>query len=229
MQTSSMMVYIVCYVVFFIVAWMNKVNNGQNLIDGEGILTTKPGNLIGWHIIGILWLGALPIILLKLPVLKVLVGSQMPNISYVLLFILVLALIVFIAIRQGENRNTGNLQSVEGFSQLSSSFLIGYFIIRIVFLVVYELWFRGFLLFDSISWAGVPAAITLNICLYVLVHIFNSKKEMLVCIPFGILLCFFSILFNAAWPAIILHIGFSVVYELNICRSYFYSSKTARL
>jgi membrane protease YdiL (CAAX protease family) len=112
---------------------------------------------------------------------------------------------------------------------LSSSFLIGYFIIRIVFLVVYELWFRGFLLFDSISWIGMPAAVALNVILYVLVHIFNSKKEILVCIPFGIVLCFFSIVFNAAWPAIILHIGFSVVYEINTCRSYFYSSKTARL
>jgi len=229
MQTTNLIIYIVCYVVFFVLSWMNKVNNSQNLINGEGNLASRPGNLIGSYIVGILWLGAVPMILLKQPVLKVLAGDQVPDISYIIFFILVLALIVFIAIKQGENRNAKYQQSVEAFGQLSSPFLISYFILRIIFLVVYELWFRGFLLFDTITWLGMPAAVTINIFLYVLVHIFNSKKEILVCIPFGILVCFFSILFNAAWPAIILHIGFSVVYELNICRSYFYSSKIARL
>src|SRR5436190_1485315 len=93
--------------------------------------------------------------------------------------------------------------SSEVFLKLSSSYFVWYFIIRAAFLFVYELWFRGFLLFDSISWVGIPAAVAINVFLYVLVHMFNSKKEILACIPFGILVCLLSIFFNAAWPAII--------------------------
>ena len=221
--------YIFCYAVFFLLSWMSKVNNSHRLIDDDGAFTTKPGNLIGSHIVGIVWLGIVPVIMLKQPVLKILAGDQKPEITYVLLYILLFTTIVFIAFKQSEKLNAKRKGSFEAFHQLSSSFFIRYFITRAVFLFFYELWFRGFLLFDSIIWVGIPAAVAINVFLYVLVHIFNSKKEILACIPFGILVCFLSILFNAAWPAIILHIGFSLVYELNIYRSYFYTSKTGRI
>lgn len=224
-----MMIYIFCYAMFFLLSWINKINKNQRLFNDEGEFTSKPGNLIGSHIIGILWLGVVPIILLKHPVLKVLVGSQMPDIKYVLLYILLFTLIISIALKQSKNLNAKKQRSAEGLNQLSTSFVIHYFFIRIVFLFVYEMWFRGFLLFNSINWMGIPAAVMLNVFLHVLVHIFNSKKEMLACIPFGIVVCFLSILFNAVWPAIILHIGFSMAYELNIYRSYLYTSKLIRL
>jgi membrane protease YdiL (CAAX protease family) len=192
-------------------------------------LRRSRGNLIGSHIIGILWLGAVPIILLKHSVLKILTGGQMPGISSVFMYVLILVLIISIAFRQGENLKVKKQRSPDVINQLATTFVIRYFIIRVLFLFVYELWFRGFLLFDTISWIGMPEAVALNVFLYVLLHIFNSKKEMLACIPFGTLVCFLSISFNAAWPAIILHIGFSLVYEFNIYRSYLYSSKIIRL
>lgn len=229
MQTTNIIIYLFGYVVFFALSRMNKVNNSQRLINDEGAFTSKPGNLIGSHIIGILWLGVVPVILLKRSVLKIFMGNQMPDISYILLYILISALIISIALRQSENINVKKQRSFEGFNQLTAAFFIRYFIIRAVFLFVYELWFRGFLLFDNISRMGIPAAVTLNVFLYVMLHIFTSKKEMLACIPFGLLLCFLSILFNAVWPAIMLHIVFSLVYELNIYRSYFYTSKIVRL
>ena len=229
MQTANIMIYLFCYIMFFVLSWMGKVNNNQRLMNDEGTLTSKPGNLIGSHIIGILWLGVVPIILLKHSVMKVLTGNQIPQISFVIFYILIFALIISIAFKQSENIIAKKQGSSESFNQPGSTFFIRYFIIRVLFLFVYELWFRGFLLFDSISSMGIPAAVALNVFLYVLLHIFNSKKEMLACIPFGLLVCFLSIVFNAVWPAIMLHIGFSLVYELNIYRSYIYTSKTVRL
>ena len=229
MQTANIMIYLFCYIMFFVLSWMSKVNNNQRLINDEGAFTSKPGNLIGSHIIGILWLGVIPIILLKHSVLNILTGNQMPNISFVIFYLLIFTLIISIAFKQSENIIAKKQGSSESFNQPGSTFFIRYFIIRVLFLFVYELWFRGFLLFDSISRMGMPAAVALNVFLYVMLHIFNSKKEILACIPFGILLCFLSISFNAAWPAIMLHIGFSLVYELNIFRSYLYTSKTVRL
>ncbi len=229
MQPTNVMIYVFCYAMFFVLSWMSKVNNNQRLMNEDGSITSKPGNLIGTHIIGILWLGAVPLIMLKHPGVKILTGSQMPDIAAVILFILIFVLLISIAFRQSEDIIAKKQRSLDVINQLSANFVIRYFIIRITFLFVYELWFRGFLLFDCISWMGIPAAVALNVLLYVLLHIFNSKKEMLACIPFGLLVCFLSITCNAVWPAIILHIGFSLVYELNIYRSYLFTSKTVRL
>jgi membrane protease YdiL (CAAX protease family) len=90
------------------------------------------------------------------------------------------------------------------------------------------MFFRGFLLFGSIAVMGIPLAVSLNVLLYVLLHLFNSKKEMLACIPFGLLLCWLSVLFNAAWPAMILHACFSLLYEIRIYQSIFTIQKTAQ-
>ncbi len=227
MQTTNIIIYIFCYAMFFVLSWISKLNNNQRLINDEGGFTSKPGNLIASHVIGILWLGVVPLILLKHSMLKLLTGNEMPGGLFIFIFILIFTLIISIAFKQS-GAYVKNQGSPEGFNDLSSTFFISYFIIRALFLFVYELWFRGFLLFDCISWTGIPVAVSFIVFLYVLVHIFNSKKEMWACIPFGLLVCFLNILFNAAWPAIILHIGFSLVYELNIYRSHFFTIKIAR-
>lgn len=229
MQTTNVMIYLTSYVMFFVLSWINKITKTQRLFNDEGAITSMPGNLIGSHIIGILWLGAVPFILLKQSFMKILLGDQMPGIINILLCMLLFALIISIAYRQSQTLNAKNQRPIGDLNHVSSSVFIRYFIIRVLFLFVYELWFRGFLLFDSISWMGMPAAVALNIFLYALLHIFNSKKEMLACIPFGTLVCLLSISFNAVWPAIILHIGFSLVYEHTIYRSYLYTSKLIRL
>ncbi|TRW97136.1 CPBP family intramembrane metalloprotease [Flavobacterium gawalongense] len=229
MQTTTIMVYLFCYVTFFLFSWISKINNSQRLINDEGIFTSNPRNLIGFHIMGIIWIGIIPIVLLKHSIWKVLIGNEILDRSFVFLYILIFILILTIVFKQSKYASQKTQEPFKSTVHLSSPFFISYFIVRVLFLFVYELWFRGFLLFDSIGWVGINAAVTGNVFLYVLLHIFNSKKEMLACIPFGILVCFLSILFNAAWPAIILHIGVSLVYELTIYRSYLYPSKIARL
>ncbi len=226
MQTTTITIYLICYVMVFILSWIGKSNNNLRLIN-EGVLTSKPGNLIGSQIIGILWLGLVPLILLKHDFLTLFSGLNIPAGSSLFLYILIFILVISMANKQSKNDSSRIQASTEDIINLSPTFYIRYFIGRSLFLFVYELWFRGFLLFDSINRIGMPTAVTLNVFLYALLHIFNSKKEMLACIPFGLLLCFLSILFNAAWPAIILHISFSLIYELNIYRSYLYSFKTS--
>jgi membrane protease YdiL (CAAX protease family) len=173
-----------------------------------------------------MWLGLVPVIQLKLSVFKVLFGNQMPGISAFFTFALIYLLAITIANKLGENISSTGILFHEIFGKLSPVFFKRYFITRAVYLFVYELWFRGFLLFECINQFGIPAAISLNVFLYTLLHIFKSKKEILACIPFGLIVCFLSIYFNAAWPAIILHIGFSLVFELNIYRNSINSSKT---
>ncbi|MEO7308129.1 MAG: CPBP family intramembrane glutamic endopeptidase [Ferruginibacter sp.] len=228
MQTSDMMIYAFCYAMVFVLAWISRINNSERLFTDEGELTSKPGSLTGIHLIGIACLGLVPVILLKLSAAHVLFGNTTPRLPDVLTFSILLLLVIAIAFKQSEQVTRSGKSPGEIFQQLSSSFFTRYFIIRSLFLFVYELWFRGFLLSESISWLGIPAAVSLNVFLYTLLHIFKSKKEILVCIPFGLIVCLLCLFFNGAWPAVIIHIGFSFVYEFNIYQTYLNTSKTVR-
>jgi membrane protease YdiL (CAAX protease family) len=218
MQTTNNMIYLFSYGLFFVLSWISKTYNSNRLINDTGAFTSRPAKLIGFHFIGIMALGLVPGILVKHSILKVLTGNKTPDLFLVFPYILIFMLVVIIAFKQSKSAYENKQVSSENLTHLSSDFFVSYFIIRFLFLFAYELWFRGFLLFDCIRWVGAPLAVLANTFLYVSVHIFNNKKEMWACIPFGILVCCLSILFDAAWPAIILHIGFSLVYELTIYR-----------
>lgn len=229
MQTPPFLIYIFCYVMVFILSMVSKKAGSQRLVKDDGSISDKPGNIIGLHLIGIMWLGLVPVFVLKLPVLKTFTGNGFRDSSLVIIFFGLLVLTAAVAIRAGKNVQQHISNAGYHSFQLPAVYAIRYFIIRMIFLFVYELWFRGFLLFFSIDTLGIPLAVTVNVLLYVLLHLFNSKKEMLACIPFGLLVCWLCILFNAAWPAVVLHITFSLLYEINIYQSHFTTSKTARV
>lgn len=228
MQATNSLLYIISYVLFFGFSWVCKTKGIHRLIIGDGGFTQKPRGLIKAHIIEIIWLGILPIIVLNQSILKVLADIKIPVSFIIVLYFFLLILIIAIAFEQSKNAYEKSQSSSESFARLSSNFFISYFIVRALFLFSYELWFRGFLLFDCIHWFGIPLAVFINVTLYVLLHVFNGKKEALSCIPFGLLVCFFSILFNSALPAIILHIGFSLAYEYNTYRLNLINSKTVK-
>jgi len=228
MQATNSLLYIFIYVLFFGFSWMSKIRGIHRLINDDGGFTQKPRGLISAHIIGILWLGLFPLIVLKQSIFKVLTEIKIPVSFIIVLYFFLFILIVTIAFEQSKKAYEKSQVSSESFARLSSKFFNSYFIARALFLFSYELWFRGFLLFDCIHWFGIPLAVFINVSLYVLLHIFNGKKEALACIPFGLLVCFFSILFNSALPAILLHIGFSLAYEFNIYRLNLINSKTAK-
>jgi hypothetical protein len=228
MQATDSLVYVFIYVLFFGFSWMCKINGIHRLINDDGVFTSKPRGLIGSHIIGMICLGIVPVILMGTSILSVLTEIQIPNGFLIVLYTLIFILIATIAWNQSKNEYDKKQESTGNLIHLSSRFFISYFIVRALFLFSYESWFRGFLLFDCVRWFGIPLAVFINVVLYVLVHIFNGKKEILACIPFGLLVCFFSLTFNSAWPAILLHIGFSLVYELNFYRLHLINPKIVK-
>ena len=96
-----------------------------------------------------------------------------------------------------------------------------YFLVRILFLVAYECWFRGYLLMDCATGMGVLPAIIINTVLYTLLHVFKSRNELLGCIPFGLLLSAICIWMGAAWPAIVLHMALALTYEYKLSSRFF--------
>lgn len=91
-----------------------------------------------------------------------------------------------------------------------------YFLLRILYLVLYEIYFR-FLLLNSISDSfNSLTAILLTSLLYFIIHLFNRRSEFFSSLPFGALLAWLSFETRSVYPAIILHLLLSVPFEFRL-------------
>jgi len=106
-------------------------------------------------------------------------------------------------------------------------FLYGSF--RLLYLISYECFFRGLLLMGFCLLAGVTWGVIINISLYTLIHIQKDKKELLACIPFGLLVCLFTVWWQSAWPAIIFHSQIAIIHEWPLLRKFVSPKKQAAL
>ena len=208
-NSDALLIYIVCYSMIFLITWISKLNKSNKLFDEKGIPAAKTRYLIGLHVAGIMWLGLVPI-LFNGSFKTLLFGGRSLTLSWMLLYVFLFLSINFIGIRASRQViiKTGNI------SAPSNNFLPCYFAARILFLCAYELFFRGYLLFDGIKWFGILPAVILTTGLTVLIHVFTNKKEMWACIPFGMICCSCCIAFGAVWPAIALHLALSFAYEI---------------
>lgn len=94
-----------------------------------------------------------------------------------------------------------------------------YFAGRVVFLFLYEVFFRGILLFSLIQLTGYVVAVAVSIVLYAALHLHCSKKELVSTIPFGLVAAVLCIWANSIWPAVLLHIIVSLTAELDFVLS----------
>ena len=100
----------------------------------------------------------------------------------------------------------------------SNSFLpphlpLSFVLIRTLFLIVYELYFRGVMLFVMIEDFGILMAVVLNLFFYVFVHWFD-KKERNGSVLMGTILCVVTIYYQNVWPAIIIHLSLALSHEI---------------
>lgn len=212
MENTSQLYYLITisFIVYFIISYAYKVLKIQNV--EEALLTSRGLLLINLkHILGILLFGL--IFYLITPEYRFLINSfEIPNLNILLLLlgvVFISALLAFTLVKK-------NLKNKAEISQYSHNQGWIYFIIRIVFLISYEFFFRGVLLFFFIENNGLILAIIISTLLYVLIHIFDSKAEILGTIPFGIVLCLFSYFTNNIWAAFIIHGTLSGVYEVSM-------------
>jgi membrane protease YdiL (CAAX protease family) len=107
----------------------------------------------------------------------------------------------------------------------SSQRVANYFLFRVLFLVAYEFFFRGVLLFDIAMMAGITISISINIIMYVILHLFDNRQTIIGAVPFGLLLCWLSWETQSIWPAVVLHLVLALTYEIKISYSLFQSPK----
>jgi membrane protease YdiL (CAAX protease family) len=91
-----------------------------------------------------------------------------------------------------------------------------YFVIRILYLITYEIFFR-LTLFESLSmFSGTNSAIIISTILYGLHHRFSSKIEFYTSFLFGFVLSWLVIHTGSIFPAIAIHLLLSLPYELRL-------------
>lgn len=201
----------VSFATYFIVSLVYKklgVTNLQTaLISANGLRLINLKHLLGIVLFGILSY-------ISIPELKYLVCTiEVPRLYLLILFLLVFFLTAFVSYFGVQKEKS--IHSIQ-INHYSFSYAWAYFIIRFTFLLCYEFFFRGVLLFMFLDFSSLPLAIFYSTILYVLIHIFDSKKEILGAIPFGIILCLFTYFTNSVWYAFLIHMALSAVYEISV-------------
>lgn len=79
-----------------------------------------------------------------------------------------------------------------------------------VYLFAYEFLFRGLLFFSVYHSNGLAVSIAVNIFLYSAVHFPKGKAEMAGAIPFGILLCYMSLLTESILLPFLIHLSLAI-------------------
>lgn len=101
-----------------------------------------------------------------------------------------------------------------------------YLILRALFLILYEFFFRAILFSFCLQFTSVPVAIAINVVLYTIAHLFSTRQELLGTVPFGILLCLVTLYSRCIWPAVLLHLLLGLPYDVLVLAASKFSTKT---
>ncbi len=198
----------ICYGMLFLLclwAWKMKSENlvSQKVLNGNWLL------LHVRHAGGVFIMTVLPVLFLPVvPVRVFLWPGSVDHIQTLALMITALILLILV-VKNREGLSIGRTAYQKG----SSFHAMLHIVLRSSFLVSYEWFFRGCILFSCIDLFGTIPAIIINLVLYALIHSFNGKKEMYGSVPFGLMLCLFTIWYQSVWPAILLHLLLSSSHE----------------
>jgi len=213
------MLIAISFTIYLVVSLVYKrleINNLENALmttNGLGLLNLK-------HILGIILFGIG--FYHFSPELRYLVEYiEIPRLKILFPFIVIFFLIVYlskVSFQKAILKNT----TVSDYSFKSALF---YFIVRFTFLLCYEFFFRGILLFKFLEYYPPYFAILNSTFLYALIHVFHSQKEFFRAIAIGILLCVFSYLTGSIWYPFIIHMAICAVYEISMFYYLTYKNK----
>lgn len=204
--------FIISIVIFTLVLLTAYRRDSLRLLNADSDVRS-PLLLILLNVTGILVFGLLPLLYYTLPEM---LPAELTTLQWLSLggLVLLTSCFAYFIADKDLRKNVVNVNP----AILKSGFLSLYFTVRITFIATYEIWFRGFFLFFCIESFGTATAVAINVALYVLLHAVNGKREMLSCIPFGILLCAVAVWFESPLPAVLIHLALTVPYDVQFVR-----------
>ena len=187
------------------IAWVSRLKPGITLHDKLCPNNFRMLNYL--HAIGITVMLIIPFMAMPLPVFLLSFPDKL-SVAQTAGFLICFFMIAFLPWRKFSDTSH---KPEYNFSALPPILLYGS--LRLLFLVSYEWFFRGLLLTSVSLLLGLTWSIIINLLLYTLIHFQKSKKEIVGCLPFGLLVCLFTVWWQSVWPAIIFHLQIAIIHE----------------
>ncbi len=206
---------IFCYSLLFVLCLLVWKMKSENLVS-ERVIN---GNWILLHIRhagGAFIMTVLPASFLPFVPEAMFAWPQTVSIMQVFTLMMTGLLLLTLIIKERNGEVAEKQVSLKG----SSFHAVIHILLRSSFLISYEWFFRGCILFSCVYFFGTIPAVIINVALYALIHCFNGRKEMYGAVPFGLVLCIFSLWYQSVWPAILLHLLLSSLHESFILSPY---------
>lgn len=137
---------------------------------------------------------------------------QLPiHMGDVLAVLLCIGLLIFL-----QRTSRGRVQGLESYSEANIGLLslAVYSATWIVYLLLYEVYFRGYLLTIAFQGIHVVPIMVYNLVLYALAHLNKNMQQVMLSVPFGLLLCLVTLLTGHLWFAVIVHCWLALGVEL---------------
>ncbi|MEO7263293.1 MAG: CPBP family intramembrane glutamic endopeptidase [Ferruginibacter sp.] len=100
--------------------------------------------------------------------------------------------------------------------RLNSRQLSQFFFGRICFIILYEFFFRGLLLFSIAAATGIYISVMINLLLYCFIHRHFTKTEIAGVAIFGTIQCIMTVVNHSVWPAVLLHLSITLAVEMKL-------------
>lgn len=219
--------YTISFIVFLVFTWrLSRSNNHQLFI--YNLPVSKPFNWLLLQIAGIVLFGLVIPINYTVSLNDILFSYDKLSVIKIICLLICIMLILILAFYNNRKKEALVSESSINYLYQNIQFVILYFFVRGFFIVIYEIWFRGYLLYETAKEYGTITAVILNVILYFIIHIFNERKILAGTVIFGLILCLFTIWFKSAWPAIIMHLVLTISAEGSLLINYYKKLRIAK-
>lgn len=163
--------------------------------------------------LGVLFLGIIPlaIVLFALPYALVDYGLGFENTGTSLVWVIGLAAIIFpLNIRAARRPQNLAYYPMIRATRWTPKLVLVNSLATTLYLLAYELLFRGILLSVCAAMLGVWPAVAVNVALYATTHLPKGPAETIGAIPFGVLVCYITLTTGTIWVAVVVHVILSL-------------------
>ncbi len=183
-------------------------------VTGNDAKTTSSARwVVCQKLLGVLFLGVIPLIvvLAVLPYSIYDYGLGFQNTGTSLLWVFGLSMVIFpLNIRAARRPQNLNYYPMIRSPHWPPRLVLINSAATFLYLLAYELMFRGILLSVCTAVLGTWPAIAINIALYSTTHLPKGPAETIGAIPFGLLVCYITLTTGTIWVAVVVHVILSL-------------------
>ncbi len=211
----SVVLVILLLTVGFITYWFLAESPAvrRGVVGSDAKTASSARWVVCQKLLGVFFLGVLPltVVLVTLPYSLDDYGLGFQNTGTSLLWVFGMALVIFpLNIRAARRPQNLDYYPMIRSPHWSPRLVLINSTATTLYLLAYELLFRGILLSICTATLGVWPAVAINVALYSTTHLPKGPTETIGAIPFGLLVCYITLTTGTIWVAVVVHVILSL-------------------